>query len=370
MNARLEQIFHDLADLPPDARSRYYERHAVHPTLQSEVEALLAFDANSALSFSTHIREVAQRILDSFDSKDVLCGPYRLGALLGRGGMGTVYAAEHPGDASSRRLAIKIMRLGLDHVHAHQRFRAEQEILATLSHPHIAGLIDAGELEDGRPYLVMEYVDGKPIDIFAESLTTREKLRLSLQVCRTIGYLHKHLVVHRDLKPGNILVSASSGPKIIDFGIAKRLNRTGDSTVAGLQMLTPSYASPEQLGGKSVSTATDIYSMGAILYKLLTGVSPHRFETDSVCDIVSTLPTPEVAKPSELKAELKGDLEAIVMKTLQKDPPARYMTIEALGDDIENYLASRPIRARKETTWSRTRKALRRLGRSIVAVIR
>ena len=187
--------------------------------------------------------------LARLEPKDLPCGPYRLGDLLGRGGMGTVYLAERVDGEVAQRVAVKLLRPGADDPELRQRFLAERQILATLSHPNIARLLDAGHREDGQPYLVMEYVEGKAIDVYTAGLGIRQKITLFLKVCAAVGYLHRNLVVHRDLKPANILVTDEGEPKLLDFGIAKMLDLTTDSTVTGMRMLTPDYASPEQVAG-------------------------------------------------------------------------------------------------------------------------
>src|SRR6202044_477859 len=200
--------------------------------------------------------------------KDLHCGPYRLGNLLGRGGMGSVYMAERADGGVRQRVAVKLLRSGADPPQFRAFFLSERQILAKLSHPNIARLLDAGHREDGQPYLVMEYVEGKTIDVFAAGISARQKIALFLKVCAAVSYLHRNLVVHRDLKPSNILVTEDREPKLLDFGIAKILDMGGDATVTSVRMMTPEYASPEQAAGGRMTTATDIYSLGAVLYKL------------------------------------------------------------------------------------------------------
>ncbi len=206
----------------------------------------------------------------------------------------------------------------------------------------------------------MEYVKGNPIDVFTAELGIRQKIRLFLKVCGAVGYLHRHLVVHRDLKPNNILVTDEGEPKLLDFGIAKMLDMSTDSAMTSTRILTPDYASPEQAAGAPVTTATDIYSLGAVLYKLLTDASPHELERNADGTRTSLLPTGRITAPSKLVPMLKGDLEFILLKTLRQDPRERYATVEQLGDDLENYLELRPILARKGDTWYRALKLLRR----------
>lgn len=367
MRSLVEQIFHDVADMSAEARARYFLQQGIDDDTRSEVEALLVFDANSSASLERDIGQVAQRALARLEPTGLLGGRYRIGDFLGRGGMGTVYMAERVDGEVTQRVAVKFLRPGGDDPHLRQRFLAERQILAGLSHPNIARLLDAGHREDGQPYLVMEYVAGKSIDLYSDGLSIRAKITLFLKVCAAVGYLHRNLVVHRDLKPANILVTGEREPKLLDFGIAKMLDLSTDSTMTGMRMLTPDYASPEQVAGMRVSTATDIYSLGAVLYKLLTGRSPHQFEGDSAGAIALAISNGTVTPPSKLVPALSGDLEFIVLKALRKEPQERYATIEQFSEDLENYLDLRPIRARKGDTWYRARKILRRYWLPVAA---
>ena len=360
MRIPVEELFHAVADLSAGARARYFSEHDIDPKTQKEVEELLAFDSHTNSSLKRDIGRVALGALARAEPQDLKCGPYHLGSLLGRGGMGSVYSAERVDGEITQRVAVKLLRPGADHPQLRRRFLAERQILAALSHPNIARLLDAGHREDGQPYLVMEYVEGRAIDVYTASLDIRHTVTLFLKVCAAVSYLHRNLVVHRDLKPANILVTDDDEPKLLDFGIAKMLDLTTDSTVTSMRMLTPDYASPEQVAGGPVSTATDIYSLGAVLYKLLTGASPHRFESDSAAAIALAISGGQITPPSRLSPPLKGDLEIILMKALRREPQERYTTIEQFSEDLENYLESRPIRARKGDTWYRTRKFLRR----------
>ncbi|HLX43738.1 MAG TPA: protein kinase [Bryobacteraceae bacterium] len=367
LSERVEELFHAVADLSEEARGRYFAAHDIDAATRREVEALLGFDSESSISLDKHIGHVAQGTLERFELKDKMCGPYRVGELLGRGGMGTVHLAERVDGEVTQRAAVKLLGPGAEDPLMRQRFLAERQILATLSHPNIARLLDAGHREDGQPYLVMEYVEGQSIDKWTAGLSTRHKIRLFLKVCAAVGYLHRNLVVHRDLKPANILVTDEDEPKLLDFGIAKMLDLSSNATMTGTQMLTPDYASPEQVTGGPVTTATDIYSSGAVLYKLLTGVSPHRFQGDSVEAITSAICTGRILPPSKLAPALKGDLDIILMKALRKEPQERYATIEQFADDLQSYLESGPISARRGETWYRVRKLLRRHWVSAVA---
>ena len=359
MMTSVEEVFHAVADLPAEARARYFDERAVDARTRQEVEALLAFDSGSSSSLDNDIGRVAGRALSQYEVKDMLCGPYRLRELLGRGGMGAVYLADRVDGEVMQQVAVKLLRAGADDPLLRQRFLTERQILATLSHPNIARLLDAGHREDGQPYLVMEYVVGKPIDAYLNGFSIREKIGLFLKVCAAVSYLHRNLVVHRDLKPANILVTDSGEPKLLDFGIAKMLDLSADST-STMRLLTPDYASPEQVNGTALTTAADIYSLGAVLYKLLTGTSPHHFESDSPGAIVLAISAGKITPPSKLAPGVNGDLEIVLMKALRTESEERYPSVDALADDLQACLEWRPVQARSGDVWYRTRRMLRR----------
>ncbi|MGZ3480026.1 MAG: tetratricopeptide repeat protein [Myxococcaceae bacterium] len=310
-------------------------------------------------------------------------GPYRLLKELGHGGMGTVFLAVRADEQFEKRVALKVVR-GSDSEEVIRFFRRERQILAGLEHPNIARLLDGGTTDDGLPYFVMEHVEGEPIDRYcdARKLSIPERLELFEGACSAVQYAHQSLVVHRDLKPGNILVTGEGIPKLLDFGIAKLLNPgvagvgSGETIVA----MTPEYASPEQVRGRALTTATDIYSLGVILYELLTGQRPYRVKSTAhievlkaVCEEEPQRPSTAVGRtgerrqpdgttvsttpeemgrlrddsPQRLKKRLQGDLDAIVLAALQKEPTQRYASVEALSADIRRYLDGRPITARK-----------------------
>jgi tetratricopeptide (TPR) repeat protein len=294
-------------------------------------------------------------------------GPYLVQQRVGTGGMGHVYRALRD-DAYRQHVALKVVRPGLDGEQILRRFRTERQVLAELPHPHIARLLDGGTTDDGRPYLVMEYIDGEPLHRYCDSrqLDNRERVQLVCAVCETVQHAHEHGVVHRDLKPGNVLVTAYGTPKVTDFGLAKRvggepeLSTPGQQTQTGAIVGTPSYMAPEQAGGKSaeVGPAVDVYALGAMLYELLTGRPPFRAETplDTLMQVVSEEPVP----PSRLHPKLARDLETICLKCLQKDPAKRYASAGALADDLRHFLAGEPIQARPIATVERVWRWCRR----------
>jgi tetratricopeptide (TPR) repeat protein/tRNA A-37 threonylcarbamoyl transferase component Bud32 len=354
----VEKLFHNVADLSIEARAQYFHEHSIDENARREIEELLAFDSGTNTGFATDLAHAAWRALDQFEPIDEQCGPYRLECVIGRGGMGSVYSAQRIDGEVSRRVAIKILQPQASDEALRRRFLAERQILASLSHPNISTLLDAGHRDDGQPYLVMEYIDGKDIDVYAASLGIRDKMRLFLKVCAAVSYLHRNLIVHRDLKPANILVTPDGEPKILDFGIAKLL--AVGSTLTNTGMLTPDYASPEQVTGDPVTTATDVYSLGAVLYKLLTGSTPHQLNRDSPGAVALSIAQGTITSPSKLQPALGGDLEMILMKALRKEPHERYSSVEQFSQDLENYLEYRPIRARRGDVWYRTRRSLRR----------
>ncbi len=322
-------------------------------------------------------------------------GAYHILSELGHGGMGTVYLAARADDEFQRRVAIKTIRgFGSDDVVRY--FRRERQVLAALDHPNIGRLYDGGTTEDGVPYFVMEWVEGVPIDRFCDErrLSVEGRLRLFLGVCAAVEYAHQNLVVHRDLKPTNILVDPQGVPKLLDFGIAKLLDSEAGGPATGTAVaMTPEYASPEQTRGQPVTTATDVYSLGVVLYELLTGHRPYGRGARSAMEVMKavceeeperpssavgrterrTLPdgelrftTPESAgaaresTPRKLRRRLHGDLENIVLMALRKEPQQRYRSVEALSEDIRRYLEGRPVAAHRATVWYRSSKFVRR----------
>lgn len=312
-------------------------------------------------------------------------GRYVLGECLGAGGMGVVYAAEDP--TLKRRVAIKLLKeIGLepDDEPRRQRFELERRILARLNHPAIAQLLDGGTTADGRPWLVLELVEGTPIDQHcdAQKLPIEARLRLFREVCEAVQFAHQNLVVHRDLKPSNILVSAEGRPKLLDFGIARLVGLdTGDArlTATGVRPMTPAFASPEQVRGAPVTTSSDVYALGVILYELLTGLSPYRLEGQQVQELLRAVEdqepqlssqalaraSPELSlarasSPERLRRELRGDLDSILARALRKEPSERYATVEQFSEDVRRQLEGLPTIARRGSTSYRLSRFVRR----------
>jgi tRNA A-37 threonylcarbamoyl transferase component Bud32/tetratricopeptide (TPR) repeat protein len=366
MGDDLQLLFREVSDLSPRERQQYFDHRGVPPHLRAEVESLLGFDTPHADSLTGHVAAAALQFLDSDagPGEGGRCGPYQLVRLLGRGGMGAVFLAQRADGEVEQRVAIKFVRNAADEPAFRDRFLRERQILASFSHPGIARLLDAGHTVLGQPYLVMEYIDGIPIDVFAGSLDLRAKLRLFLLVCDAISYAHRNLVIHRDLKPSNILVEAGGQPKLLDFGIARILFETGrdeaDLSQTKERMLTPDYASPEQVRGGAHSTATDVYSLAAVLYRLLTGRSPHTPPDGHEESIEARICSMEPIPPSRWNRALPRDLDFVLAKALRKEPEQRYTAVDALASDLRAVLDSRPVEARSGSAWYKTRKFVRR----------
>lgn len=359
MNAEVEKLFHELADLTAQERDLYFSEHNIDGDTRREVEQLLILDVDASALLERDVAIAVRRALPQLDINDYRCGPFRLIKSIGRGGMGTVFLAERADGEVTQQAAIKLLSFSPETATFRERFLQERQIMASLNHQGIARLLDAGHTADGRPYLALEYVNGVPIDVFVEGLDLRAKLVLFLRVCDAVSYAHRNLVIHRDLKPSNILVTASGEPKLLDFGIAKILDAAIQTTQTAERMLTPEYASPEQIRGGGQSTATDVYSLGAIFYKLLTGNSPHAAWTDTREGLMAAVSAVEPEPPHHVR-NVPRDLDFVAAKALRKEPEERYRSVEALAEDVRAFLESRPVRARSGDAWYRIRKFVRR----------
>ena len=363
----IEAVFDEAMELPPDRRDAWLAaRCGADDQLRGEVEALL-----SGLDHADHffdrqapaISHIARELLPGATGHRI--GQYHVVRELGRGGMGVVYLAERADGHHRRRVAIKVVRLDDEQKDIRRRFLAEGRILASLSHPNIAQLLDAGVMDDGAPYIVMEYVDGATITAYCEhqQLTVAARLKLFQDVCAAIHHAHTNLVLHRDVKPGNILVTRDGRVKLLDFGIAKLLegDAAGDhgrdqlrdvareDTRTGARPMTPAYASPEEVRGEPLTTASDVYALGLVLYEILAGVRAYEVEAHPPAAALALISDEEPPLPSTRgsrhAAELRDDLDAIVMMTLRKEPGQRYGSADQLAADIGRFLDGRPVRA-------------------------
>jgi serine/threonine-protein kinase len=377
---RAAEIFAAALEVEPPRRARLVaEACGGDAALRADVDSLLDADARSgeflhSPPLARTLAEAATALLDeSLEGHTV--GAYRLTRRIGAGGMGVVYEAQREGGDLVMRAAVKVLKRGLDTDDVLRRFRVERQILAGLDHPNIARLLDAGALSDGRPAIVMEYVEGEPLHRYADArgLGVDQRLRLFLQVCEAVQYAHQHLVVHRDLKPSNILVTPEGRVKLLDFGVAKMLSPEADVTLTHAPAMTPRYASPEQVRGETVSVATDVYALGVVLHELLVGSSPYG-ETEggaaldrAICD-TTPAPLSAAAHTRGLAKRLHGDLDNIVLRALRKDPSRRYASVEQFADDITRHLNGLPVIARPDTLRYRTAKFVRRNRLAVAAV--
>ncbi len=396
---RVEALFHGVRELPAERRDFFLRAECGDDAqLRAEVERFLAAESSEHSGPATDLlgRAAEQTLADEAASHvGRVIGVWRLVRPLGSGGMGSVFLAERNDGAYRTRVALKMLNPWLRGSAFEQRFALERQILSDLRHASIAALLDGGVTDDGVPYLVMEYVEGEAITQFAQihNLDIDQRLRLLLPVCRAVQHAHQNLVIHRDLKPGNILVAADGNPKLLDFGIAKLL-QSADApdakTVAEQTRLsTPEYASPEQMGEAAVTTASDVYSLGVILYELLTGQRPPRGNAESVLTPArpsSAIVRAQAARPARTEfgdaplrkrwsRQLRGDLDTLVLKALAYEPARRYSTPQQLSEDIERYLRHQPLRARPDSLRYRVGKFLRRhrlgvaLGAAALCVI-
>jgi len=399
---RVRQILEQALEVSPDRRSVYLEEVcAGDKVLRREVEALIAADQQAGTGFLAGSAVEASSILAAPEELVSLAGtrigPYQIVEEIGHGGMGTVYRAVRADDQYRKEVAIKVVRGGLGDEFRLHRFLSERQILANLDHANIARLLDGGATEDGRPYVVMEYVEGRPIDEYCDQgkLPVPERLKLFRTVCSAVAYAHQRLVIHRDIKPVNILVTKDGDPKLLDFGIAKILDPadTGvDQTVTVMRLMTPEYASPEQVRGEPITTASDVYSLGVVLYGLLTGRRPYgpasRVPRDIVQAVIETEPEKPSASvtraetvtaqsvsetrdeiPEKLQRRLRGDLDNIVLKALRKEPERRYASVEQFSEDIRRHLEGLPVIARPDTFFYRSGKFVKRHKASVASAI-
>ena len=364
----VKTIAAEALDRPEGERAAFVEaRCAADFVLRREVLSLLASARQATTLYETPLiaaggmhavlAEVeAEAAGGSLSGRRI--GAYRLLTELGRGGMGAAYLAERADQAFTRQVALKLIKRGMDTDAILRRFIHERQILANLNHPNIATLLDGGTTDDDLPYFVMEYVDGQPIDVYCETreLSIPERLTLFLSVCAAVEHAHQNRVIHRDLKPANILVTRNGVPKLLDFGIAKLLDPDSGlhtEAIGAARAMTPEYASPEQMRGATISAATDVYSLGILLYQLLTGHNPQASYGRTAADVERAICEDVPRPPSALRHDLPRDLDTIVLTALSKEPHRRYASARALADDIQRHLDGRPVLARQQTPASR-----------------
>ncbi len=411
----IERLFDQAIELPINARSAFLDQSCGDDEfVRKEVVSLLhAHDNAQRFLHGSALEQQPNRTLFADPWLGQTIGRYRVLERIATGGMGSVYLAERSDHAFDKRVAIKVIRRGMDSEDILARFRHERQLLANLEHPNIAHIIDGGSTEDHQPYLVMEFVDGKRLDEYADQhrLTVDQRLDLFLTVCAAVQAAHRNLIVHRDLKPSNVLVTEDGTVKLLDFGIAKvlsseTLQRTAEVTATLERRLTPAYASPEQIRGQAITTSADIYSLGVILFELLTGQRPHHVEHKSIeeagraiCEdpptrpstavrqtlhsepgldgdsSVSSATTPEsIAQlrstdPARLQRMLHGDLENIILMALRKEPERRYSTVEQFADDLRRYRHKLPVVARADTLRYRATRFIQRNRVGVAASI-
>ncbi|MBI2837854.1 MAG: protein kinase [Acidobacteria bacterium] len=382
---RIKAVFQEACEIDAGERARYLAQACGDDAdLRSEVEKLIAADAE--------VNEAPKR--ESARPQWPRIGPYEIIREIGRGGMGTVYLAARADHAYAKQVAIKVIRRGFDTESLLRRFRKERQILAALEHPYIAALYDGGSTEAGLPYMVMEYVRGEEILSYCDTrcLTVRQRLDVFRRVCSAIHYAHQKLVIHRDIKPCNILVTENGGPKLLDFGISKLLDPDPDRAAlapSSFPMMTPEYASPEQVRGGRVTTASDVYSLGVLLYELLTAQRPCSVEDQSpaamiraICEIEPEKPSIAVSRspagspasalaveavsanrgtdPAGLRRALSGDLDTIILTALSKEPDRRYASVELFAEDLRRHMEDLPVAVRRGTMLYYAEKWIRR----------
>ena len=384
---QIEQIIDQALDLPEEERKEFIDTHCEgKPKLKGEVTQLLEsiFDSEGWLENpEDYKRNVYEEISDNvqlLSTQSSLIGTqvgsYLIEEQIGEGGMGTVYLAKHASEEIEHQVAIKIIQTGKATEENIRRFKKEQQILAGLHHPSIARLYDVGTTEDGFPYIIMEYVNGTPVDSYCKkhNCSIDQKLNIFINILEAVRYAHENLVIHRDLKPGNIFIDNSGNVKILDFGISKLIKDNEDQslTKTGVRLLTPHYAAPEQVRQENITTATDLYALGVIFYRLLSGAPPLDFSELSRYEIEQEIVNTKAPKPSskvsdhKVRKRLKGDLDAIAIKAIRKEPEHRYRVANEFLEDLKNYYEGKPVSACEDSFRYRSQKFFKRHKKSVV----
>lgn len=388
---QVREIFDSALDKSTADRSAYLdEACGADEGLKAEVLNLLKSFVGHADFLEKPVAPSAgeERPFDRMEGR--MLGPYKLIHCIGKGGMGTVYVASRADKEYNKQVAIKLVGQGMDTEDILRRFRQERQVLAGLDHPNIARLLDGGTTPEGLPYLVMEFVEGVSLNRYVElnNLTIDERLKLFCTICSAVQFAHQNLIVHRDLKPGNIMVGPDGTPKLLDFGIAKLLRpefgmEMAEQTRPDMRPMTPEFASPEQVRGEAITTASDVYSLGVILYRLITGCAPYTFKTNTMVDIEKAVLSETPERPSvavtrmegvqppegmeRARRKLSGDLDMIVLMALRKEPVRRYASAEKLADDIQRYLQGLPVSAQSDTVRYRVDKFVHRHKAGVAA---
>ena len=403
--SQVKEIFYAALDLPQAERRVFLRGKCDDDLLYEEIESLLeAHEEAERFIEAPAFASVKDFIKDEKESSLIgkLISVYRIEKEIGRGGMGAVYLASRADEQFEKRVAIKLIKRGLDTDDIIRRFRHERQILAALDHPNITRLLDGGATDDGLPYLVMDYVEGKPLTKYAEenSLSVNGRLKIFLQICEAVQYAHQNLIIHRDIKPSNIFVTTDGVPKLLDFGIAKLIAPDAAQTYerTATQIMTPEYASPEQISGQLVTTSTDIYSLGVLLYELLTGQKPFKTKSSNPFEVTRLITASEPRKPSSVikkerekkrkgerekvtkdfsispspflpfsPSDLRGDLDNIILMAIRKEPERRYSSVEQFAADINRHLKGLPVMARQDTFSYRASKFIGRHKAAVAA---
>ncbi|MGE5242864.1 MAG: tetratricopeptide repeat protein [Betaproteobacteria bacterium] len=382
--AELERLFHEIVDFPAAERAAALDRvRARSPAVGDRLAAMLDGDAGAESVGELIVQEFSAGLPGSDPWLGERFGPYQVERVIGRGGMGAVYLARRADEAFHQKVAIKTIPAGLASPALLRRFQREREILAGLNHANIARLLDGGTGPGGVPFVAMEYVAGVPITTYAADSRAglRRRLELFLDLCQAVALVHRHLIVHRDIKPGNVLVTTDGHVKLLDFGIAKltdELEAVSPPTATNQRAMTPEYASPEQILGQPVTAATDVYALGILLYELVTGERPIQFDSKNLAGLAREIvdktpilpsdalrsrgpsPTAFGDPPGRLARQVAGDLDRIILMAMRKEPERRYPSVGALADDVRAWLAGRPVAAQPDRWQYRTRKLVRR----------